>query len=53
MNGNPYFGMQGLLGQSDVFVQYKPRPDLTPRQIEWCRAHIPMFAEMQRLRGVK
>jgi len=27
--------------------------DLTPRQIEWCRANIPMFAEMERLRGVK
>jgi hypothetical protein len=20
-----------------------PRPDLTPNQIEWCRAHIPAF----------
>lgn len=29
------------------------KSDLTPRQIEWCRAHIPAFAEMQRLMGVK
>lgn len=34
-------------------VNLYDKNDLTPRQIEWCRAHIPMFAEMQRLRGVK
>ena len=27
--------------------------DLTPRQVEWCRAWLPAFADWQAARGVK
>jgi len=35
-------------GQASELVRAKPRrPDLTPKQIEWCRQNIPLFAAMQ------
>ncbi len=36
------FGLEGYRDMRDANAKPK-RPDLTPRQIDWCKANIPAF----------